>query len=216
MLTAYLFLADISNWKNWSLIKIHHAVAPHSVNSCPLVKEKFCFLLLSFAFLVPFYLEHCSQSLFFFTRGQFVPVFAKWGFSHAPCSNYRSILSSCSYYLEDFDYRSILVDSGTIVHWEIYFSAVIAFQPQVPNGETLFQRQRRILPNRSAPTLGWTWQPISIFGNFYKLPNMWLQPGRFIALWKICIKTSIFVFLSLANYEQNQYKVSTLEREWAA
>ena len=47
--------------------------------------------------------------------GQFVPLFAKWGFSHAPCSNYRSILSSCSYYLEDFDYRSILVDSGTIV-----------------------------------------------------------------------------------------------------
>ena len=36
---------------------------------------------------------------------------------HAPCSNYRSILSSGSYYLEDFDYRSILVYSGTIVHW---------------------------------------------------------------------------------------------------
>ena len=36
---------------------------------------------------------------------------------HAPCSNYRSILSSGSYYLEDFDYRSILVDSGIIVHW---------------------------------------------------------------------------------------------------
>ena len=31
--------------------------------------------------------------------------------------NYRSILNSCSYYLEDFDYRSILVDSGTIVQW---------------------------------------------------------------------------------------------------
>ena len=105
---------------------------------------------------------------------------------------------------------------GSMEHWEIYFSAVIAFQTQVPNGETLFQRQRRILPNRSASTLSWTWQPISIFGNFYKLPNMWLQPGRCIALWKICIKTSIFVFLSLANYEQNQYKVSTLEREWAA
>ena len=30
---------------------------------------------------------------------------------------YRSILSSCSYYLEDFDYWSILVDSGTIVQW---------------------------------------------------------------------------------------------------
>ena len=38
------------------------------------------------------------------------------GFSHAPCSNYRSIFSSGSYYLEDFDYRSILVDSGIIVH----------------------------------------------------------------------------------------------------
>ena len=49
--------------------------------------------------------------------GQFFPVFAKGGFSHAPCSNYRSILSSSSYYLEDFDYRSILVDSGIIVHW---------------------------------------------------------------------------------------------------
>ena len=36
---------------------------------------------------------------------------------HAPCSNYRSILSSGSYYLEDFDYRSILVDSGIIVQW---------------------------------------------------------------------------------------------------
>ena len=39
----------------------------------------------------------------------------KGGFSDAPCSNYRSILSSSSYYMEDFDYRSILVDSGTIV-----------------------------------------------------------------------------------------------------
>ena len=38
---------------------------------------------------------------------------------HAPCSNYRSILSSGSYYLEDFDYRSILVDSGIIVHWRV-------------------------------------------------------------------------------------------------
>ena len=82
---------------------------------------------------------------------------------------------------------------GSKEHWEIYFSAMIAFQPQVPNGETLFQRQRRILPNRSASTLGWTWQPISIFGNFYKLPNMWLQPGRFIALWKICIKTYLHI-----------------------
>ena len=31
--------------------------------------------------------------------------------------NYRSILSSGSYYLEDFDYQSILVDSGIIVQW---------------------------------------------------------------------------------------------------
>ena len=38
---------------------------------------------------------------------------------HAPCSNYRSILSSGSYYLEDFDYRSILVNSGIIVHWSM-------------------------------------------------------------------------------------------------
>ena len=60
------------------------------------------------------YLEHI---LVVAIGGQFVPVFAKGGFSHAPCSNYRSILSSGSYYLEDFDYRSILVDSGTIVHW---------------------------------------------------------------------------------------------------
>ena len=36
-----------------------------------------------------------------------------------PCSNYRSILSFCSYYMEDFDYRSILVDSGSIVHWNM-------------------------------------------------------------------------------------------------
>ena len=35
---------------------------------------------------------------------------------YAPGSCYRSILSSGSYYLEDFDYRSILVDSGIIVH----------------------------------------------------------------------------------------------------
>ena len=33
-----------------------------------------------------------------------------------PCSNYRSIVSSCSYYMGDFDYHSILVDSGSIVH----------------------------------------------------------------------------------------------------
>ena len=47
--------------------------------------------------------------------GQFDPVVAKGGFSDAPCSNYRNILFSCSYYMEDFDYRGILVDSGTIV-----------------------------------------------------------------------------------------------------
>ena len=33
----------------------------------------------------------------------------------APCSNYRNILSSCNYYMEDFDYRSILFDNGGIV-----------------------------------------------------------------------------------------------------
>ena len=42
---------------------------------------------------------------------------AKGGFSDATCSNYRSILSSCSYYMEDFDYWSILFDDGDIVHW---------------------------------------------------------------------------------------------------
>ena len=60
------------------------------------------------------YLEHI---LVVAIGGHFVPVFAKGGFSHAPCSNYRSILSSGSYYLEDFDYRSILVNSGIIVPW---------------------------------------------------------------------------------------------------
>ena len=40
---------------------------------------------------------------------------AKGGFSDAPYSDYRSILSSCRYYMEDFDYWSILVDSGSIV-----------------------------------------------------------------------------------------------------
>ena len=39
---------------------------------------------------------------------------------HVTCSNYRSILSSCSYYPEDFNYRSILVDSGIIVHCSRY------------------------------------------------------------------------------------------------
>ena len=34
--------------------------------------------------------------------GWFVPVIAKGGFLDAPCRNYRSILSSCSYYMEDF------------------------------------------------------------------------------------------------------------------
>ena len=33
----------------------------------------------------------------------------------APSSNCRSILSSCSYYMEDFYYRSILFDNGDIV-----------------------------------------------------------------------------------------------------
>ena len=33
-----------------------------------------------------------------------------------PCSNYRSISSSCSYHMEDFDYRNILFDNGDIVH----------------------------------------------------------------------------------------------------
>ena len=44
-----------------------------------------------------------------------VPVFAKGGFSDAPCSNYRNILFSCSYYMEDFDNRNILFDKGDIV-----------------------------------------------------------------------------------------------------
>ena len=37
----------------------------------------------------------------------------------------RGILSSCSYYLEDFDYRSILVNSGTIVQWSKVVSEAI-------------------------------------------------------------------------------------------
>ena len=31
--------------------------------------------------------------------------------------NYRCLLSSCSYYMEDFYYRSILFDNGDIVQW---------------------------------------------------------------------------------------------------
>ena len=41
-------------------------------------------------------------------------VVAKGGSSDAPCSNYRSILSSCSYYIRDFDYRGILFDNGDV------------------------------------------------------------------------------------------------------
>ena len=51
------------------------------------------------------------------TGGYYVPVVTTGRFSDAPGSIYRSILSSCRYYLEDFDCRSILVDSGTIVQW---------------------------------------------------------------------------------------------------
>ena len=51
----------------------------------------------------------------FANGGYFVPVVNKGGFSDAPSSNYRSMLSSCSYYMEDFDYRSILFDNGDIV-----------------------------------------------------------------------------------------------------
>ena len=60
------------------------------------------------------YLEHI---LVVAIGGKFVPVVDKGGFLDAPCSNYRSILPSFSYYMEDFDYRRILVDSRTIVHW---------------------------------------------------------------------------------------------------
>ena len=45
------------------------------------------------------------------------PLSNKGGFLDAPCSNYRSKLSSCRYNMEDFDHRSILVDSGSIVQW---------------------------------------------------------------------------------------------------
>ena len=58
------------------------------------------------------YLEHILAVAI---GGYFVPVFAKGEFSDAPGSIYRSILSSCRYYMEDFDYRSILVNSGSIV-----------------------------------------------------------------------------------------------------
>ena len=51
--------------------------------------------------------------------GLFVPVVHKGGISDVPCSNYRSILSFCRYYMEDFDYQSILVDSGSIVQWSV-------------------------------------------------------------------------------------------------
>ena len=49
------------------------------------------------------------------TGGYYVPVVTTGRFSDAPGSIYRSILSSCRYYMEDFDYCSILVDSGSIV-----------------------------------------------------------------------------------------------------
>ena len=60
------------------------------------------------------YLEHI---LVVAIGGSFVPVVAKGGFLDAPCSNYRSILSSCSYYMEDFYYRNILFDNGDVVQW---------------------------------------------------------------------------------------------------
>ena len=43
------------------------------------------------------------------------PVVNKGGFSDATCSNYMSISSSCSYFMEDFDDRSTLFDNGDIV-----------------------------------------------------------------------------------------------------
>ena len=48
---------------------------------------------------------------------------------HAQCSNYRSILSSGSYYLEDFDYWSILVNSGIIVQCRMFRSGVSDTNP---------------------------------------------------------------------------------------
>ena len=60
------------------------------------------------------------------TGGYYVPVVTTGRFSDAPGSIYRSILSSCRYYLEDFDYRSILVDSGTIVHWRGWTGCTMA------------------------------------------------------------------------------------------
>ena len=38
----------------------------------------------------------------------------------------RIFACSCSYYLEDFDYRSILINSGTIVHWSIIHKLMAA------------------------------------------------------------------------------------------
>ena len=65
------------------------------------------------------------------TGGYYVPVVTTGRFSDAPGSIYRSILSSCRYYLEDFDYRSILVDSGSIVH--------CADGPASPEGDDILQ-----------------------------------------------------------------------------
>ena len=105
---------------------------------------------------------------------------------------------------------------GSKEHWEIYFSSMIAFQPQVPNGETLFQRGEFCLIG--APPLlvehGSRFPYLAISIN---CPTCGFN--RVVSL--LCEifasrRTSIFVLLSLENYEQNQYKVSTLEREWAA
>ena len=47
------------------------------------------------------------------------PVVKKGGFLDATCSNYMSISSSCSYFMEDFDDRSTLFDNGDIVHVQL-------------------------------------------------------------------------------------------------
>ena len=74
------------------------------------------------------YPEHIGA---FANGGWFVPVVDKGGFFDAPRSNYRSILSSCRYCMEDFDHRNILVDSGSIVHWSDLKCHMSNFQ--IPN-----------------------------------------------------------------------------------
>ena len=102
MLPDHMIQGVFFNWRSPKINKYGEKLKYQ--NWCPPKRYQFCWHLILDILVVD-------------NGGYYVPVVATGGFSDAPGSIYRSILSSCSYYWKIFTTGAYYLTTGTLWHW---------------------------------------------------------------------------------------------------